>query len=125
MTAPARRKKDLRSQLVNDFKERLNKRILELQVDLRSHPDDENEDERKAQNGNAADWQSSSVFSDRALYQRTEQALRRLKELRRRILLNHVQVGVCEECGEEISERRLNAVFVTRCIVCQERVDRS
>ena len=33
--------------------------------------------------------------------------------------------GICEECGEQISPKRLSAIpWASRCVVCQEALDR-
>jgi DnaK suppressor protein len=53
------------------------------------------------------DWRTSSLVAE---------ALRRIET---------GEYGVCSECEEQISERRLNAIpWAKYCIKCQEQVDR-
>ena len=54
------------------------------------------------------DWEIASMVTD---------ALHRLE---------HGSYGICDECDEPISERRLAAIpWAKYCIQCQERVDHS
>jgi DnaK suppressor protein len=54
--------------------------------------------------------------SERSILQLVERALARIKE---------GEFGVCEECGEPIQKKRLDAVPWARlCLRCQEAMDR-
>lgn len=54
--------------------------------------------------------------SERGVLQQVESAIGRIKE---------GEFGVCEECGEPIHKKRLDAVPWARyCLPCQEAVDR-
>lgn len=38
--------------------------------------------------------------------------------------LNEGAYGKCDDCGEEISQKRLKAIpFATRCVICQTQVE--
>ncbi|MCL5022668.1 MAG: TraR/DksA family transcriptional regulator [Nitrospirae bacterium] len=55
-----------------------------------------------------------------AKFTRHQTRLKAIEEALRRI--DEGLYGICEDCGEEISVARLNAVpFALRCIDCQER----
>jgi DnaK suppressor protein len=50
------------------------------------------------------------------------QQLRRLEEAERK--LNKGTYGICEECGTEIGEARLDAMpFSVRCVKCEEKLE--
>ena len=54
---------------------------------------------------------------DSALLSQVHRALERIQE---------GEYGLCEDCGEPISPRRLQAIsWATRCIHCQEAVERT
>jgi len=71
--------------------------------------------------------------ADRALQDATEEqqiSLMELKDGTREqidealLRLADGRYGICEDCGREISERRLKAVpFARRCIQCQEKTE--
>jgi DnaK suppressor protein len=73
-------------------------------------------------------------YIDYAVSSYTKEFLYSLSDLERKQLLlvdkairtiEEETYGTCEECGEEIEEKRLNAVpWATHCLTCQELADR-
>ena len=78
----------------------------------------------QAQRGDLADMSQDTNDQDliTAVLQR---ALNELVQIERAISrLDSGSYGICDECGEEISERRLNEKpFAQYCINCQEMID--
>jgi DnaK suppressor protein len=57
---------------------------------------------------------------DMAILERHKDNLNKIEEAVRK--LEEGTYGICEECGQEISEKRLNALpFAIYCIDCQQR----
>lgn len=73
-------------------------------------------------------------YIDYAVSSYTKEFLYSLSDLERKQLIlvdkalrtiDEGTYGTCEECGEEIDDRRLNAVpWATHCLPCQELADR-
>ena len=80
------------------------------------------------------DDEDDKDYIDYAVSSYTKEFLHSLSDLERRQLLTVERAlksieegsyGTCEECGEEIEEKRLNAVpWATYCLACQELADR-
>lgn len=68
------------------------------------------------------DWSFADLAEDvdMALLERHKDTLNKIDEALRK--LNEGTYGICEDCGQEISEKRLNALpFVIYCIECQQK----
>lgn len=70
----------------------------------------------KAANSYTKEFLFGQTHNDRALLQLVDDALKRIKD---------ESFGQCISCGQELQQKRLEAVPWTRyCIVCQEKQER-
>ncbi|MFM8394845.1 MAG: TraR/DksA family transcriptional regulator [Acidobacteriota bacterium] len=71
------------------------------------------------------DEQSIELENDEVLAALTQSMRKEIGEIEETIdRLDHGEYGVCAECGELISLKRLEALpFTTRCIDCEERAE--
>ena len=118
--------KPVKNEMKKDKFEGVRKKLLEMQQDIIRESKAEisqilNKGDKyngASDDGDLADvasrdsLQAASLNRHRARLRAIEEALLRIDE---------GTYGTCEDCGEEISVKRLNAVpFAVRCVECQE-----
>ena len=118
--------KPVKNEMKKDKFKSVRKKLLEMQQDIIRESKAEisqilNKDDKysgASDDGDLADvacrdsLQATNLNRHRARLRAIEEALLRIDE---------GTYGTCEDCGEEISVRRLNAVpFALRCVECQE-----
>ena len=115
---------ELNRKLMDRYKELLQQKRDELVKDVeevrtRSAADDDEDDK------DYIDYAVSS-YTKEFLYSLSDLERRQLITVERALeTIEEGSYGTCEECGEEIEEKRLNAVpWATYCLACQELADR-
>jgi len=109
----------LRTHDLNKFRATLDARVAELErrvgqrddIAVESTPDAVDEVQRASERALAI----SHIDRESKQLQKARAALRRIRD---------GSFGICEECDEDISPRRLSAIpWAALCLVCQEALD--
>jgi DnaK suppressor protein len=112
-------------QRVERFRTLLEKRRLQLRQSV-SRTEEDGRDVQSADTAQDIADRASSSYQKEFLFALSNNDRQFLQMVER--ALSSIEAGVygeCEQCGEEINERRLEAVpWARNCIACQEKLER-